>query len=78
MNIQVTNTNFSYDEDYNITSVRVFYNVRTETGKLNERANGDMQLTGEEFQGNEAVPRLVELIKEERRKVGSPEEPLGE
>lgn len=73
MHIQVTNTNYTWDDDYNISEVRAYYTVKMETGTLIERSNGDIRIPGEVFEENQSVQHMIQLIKDERNKAQNPE-----
>lgn len=61
MNIQITNINIRYQEGQ-VAGVQVYFNGQDEERTMN--LNGHIPLTSEEYQGNEAVSALTDLVKQ--------------
>jgi hypothetical protein len=61
MNIQITSINIRY-ENNKVAGVQVYFTGNNEDRSIN--LNGYIPLTAEEYAGNEAIPTLVELVRE--------------
>lgn len=61
MNVQITNINISY-VDSNINTVQVYFSATTENHEIN--ISGYVPLTAEEYQGNESIEKLTELVRQ--------------
>lgn len=62
MNVQITRVSMNYAGGA-IESVQVHFNGRDEERTIN--VNGYIPLTAEEYQGNEGVASLEQLVREE-------------
>lgn len=60
LEIQITGTNIRYS-DGGVQSVHVQFQGRDPEGTIN--LNGYIPLTSEEYQGNEALPALKEVVR---------------
>lgn len=61
MNVQITNINISYT-DSKINTVQVYFSGATENHEIN--ISGYVPLTSEEYQGNESIEKLTELVRQ--------------
>jgi len=61
MNIQITNINIRY-ENGEVTGAQVYFAGHDQDRTMN--LNGHIPLTAEEYQGNEAVSALTDLVKQ--------------
>jgi len=60
LDIQITGTNIRYANE-GVSSVHVNFQGRDPEGTIN--LNGYIPLTGEEYQGNELLPALKEVVR---------------
>lgn len=61
MNFEIRSVNTRYSEGQ-LSSVTVSYNARNENRSVS--VNGNLDLTADEYKGNESIGRLEELAKE--------------
>lgn len=61
MNVQITNINISYN-DGKINAVQVYFSGATENHEIN--ISGYVPLTAEEYQGNESIEVLTDIVKQ--------------
>ena len=61
MNVQITNINISYNEG-EINTVQVYFSATTENHEIN--ISGYVPLTAEEYQGNESIEVLTDIVKQ--------------
>ncbi len=62
MNIQISTTSVQYDDQGNVSTVQVHFRGHDDARTIN--INGYIPLSAEEYQGNEALPKLVEIVKQ--------------
>lgn len=61
MNIQIANISIRY-ENNEVAGVQVYFTGNNEDRSIN--INGYIPLTAEEYEGNESVPVLTNLVKQ--------------
>lgn len=61
MNTQITNINISYT-DGKISAVQVYFSGATENHEIN--ISGYVPLTPEEYQGNESIEKLTDIVRQ--------------
>ena len=61
MNVQITNINISYN-DGKINAVQVYFSGATENHEIN--ISGYVPLTAEEYQGNESIEKLTDIVRQ--------------
>lgn len=62
MIILIRATNVQWTEDGEVSSVQVSFSGHTLDRNIN--INGNIPLTAEEYQGNEAIPALTGIVKQ--------------
>jgi len=81
MNLKITRVSLKYGEGIEVDSVNVHFRFDQKESDL--YFSGSVQLTGEEYEGNESIPKLTKTIENyiinELNKEDEPEEnPEGE
>jgi len=61
MNVQITNINISYT-DSKINTVQVYFSGATENHEIN--ISGYVPLTSQEYEGNESIEKLTEIVRQ--------------
>ncbi|WP_078597107.1 hypothetical protein [Evansella clarkii] len=61
MNFQIRSVNTRYDENNNVKSVQVAYAAKNEERTIS--VNGNLELSAEEYAGNESIEKLEEKAK---------------
>lgn len=61
MNVQITNININYT-DSKINAVQVYFSGATENHEIN--ISGYVPLTAEEYQGNESIEKLTDIVRQ--------------
>ena len=61
MNVQITNININYT-DSKINAVQVYFSASTENHEIN--ISGYVPLTAEEYQANESIEKLTDIVRQ--------------
>ncbi|MBU5341311.1 hypothetical protein [Caldifermentibacillus hisashii] len=61
MNVQITNININYT-DSKINTVQVYFSASTENHEIN--ISGYVPLTSQEYEGNESIEKLTEIVRQ--------------
>lgn len=69
--INITDLHLDTDDKGNTYRVTAHYSIRVEGNGIRENGNGTIELTGEEYKGNESVENILNLIRSKRSTIRS-------